>query len=96
MKKIVIPVLILTFVFNSCRKNSENELTFWAMGVEGENVSKLIPQFERLYNVKVKVQQIPWTAAHEKLITAFVSETLPDGFSTWKYLDTRICRNQRY
>jgi multiple sugar transport system substrate-binding protein len=86
MKKIVIPVLILTFVFNSCRKNSENELTFWAMGVEGENVSKLIPQFERLYNVKVKVQQIPWTAAHEKLITAFVSETLPDVFqlgNTW-------------
>lgn len=56
------------------------------MGVEGENISKLIPQFEKQYNVRVKVQQIPWTAAHEKLITAFVSETLPDVFqlgNTW-------------
>jgi multiple sugar transport system substrate-binding protein len=86
MRKLILTSLILIFVFNACRKNDEMELTFWAMGVEGENVSKLIPQFEKQYNIKVKVQQIPWTAAHEKLITAFVSETLPDVFqlgNTW-------------
>jgi len=80
-------ILFLTgILFSSCSKEKSDQLTFWAMGVEGENVSKLIPEFERKYNVKVKVQQIPWTAAHEKLITAFVSETLPDVFqlgNTW-------------
>jgi multiple sugar transport system substrate-binding protein len=86
MRLRLILFFILLLIFSSCKKKSENELTFWAMGVEGENVSKLIPEFEKKYNVKVNVQQIPWTAAHEKLITAFVSETLPDIFqlgNTW-------------
>jgi len=57
------------------------------MGVEGETVSKLIPEFEKQNpNIKVKVLQIAWIAAHEKLITAFAGETLPDVFqlgNTW-------------
>lgn len=57
------------------------------MGVEGEKVAKLVPEFERQNpNIKVKVLQIAWVAAHEKLITAFASETLPDVFqlgNTW-------------
>lgn len=86
MTRILLVILILLFTVNSCKKAYESELTFWAMGAEGENVNKLIPEFEKQFNVKVKVQQIPWTAAHEKLITAFVSETLPDVFqlgNTW-------------
>lgn len=85
MKRFLI-LFLAGILFSSCSKEKSDQLTFWAMGVEGENVSKLIPEFERKYNVKVKVQQIPWTAAHEKLITAFVSETLPDVFqlgNTW-------------
>ncbi|MCX8056386.1 MAG: sugar ABC transporter substrate-binding protein [Ignavibacteria bacterium] len=85
MKRFLL-LLIILFLFQSCKKEEGNILKFWAMGVEGENVSKLIPEFEKKYNVKVKVQQIPWTAAHEKLITAYVSETLPDVFqlgNTW-------------
>lgn len=70
------------------KQNSDKELiTFWAIGAEGEKVSGLIPQFEKENpGIKVKVQQIPWTAAHEKLITAYASETLPDIFqlgNTW-------------
>ncbi|MFA3783953.1 sugar ABC transporter substrate-binding protein [Melioribacteraceae bacterium 4301-Me] len=81
--------LICIFLLWSCSQ-TENKivtLNFWAMGVEGEVVSKLIPDFEKEFpNIKIKVQQIPWTAAHEKLITAFASETLPDVFqlgNTW-------------
>jgi len=36
--------------------------------------------------VRVRVQQIPWSAAHEKLLTAFVGGAMPDVFqvgSTW-------------
>ncbi len=84
IKKIVI--LITLILFSSCNKKNDVVLSFWAMGVEGENIKKLIPEFEKKFNVRVKVQQIPWTAAHEKLITAYVSETLPDVFqlgNTW-------------
>lgn len=86
MKTLIYFLSIIIILHSGCKSSKVNELTFWAMGVEGENISKLIPEFERKYNIKVKVQQIPWTAAHEKLITAFVSETLPDVFqlgNTW-------------
>lgn len=49
------------------------------MGREGEVVSELIPAFERDNpGIRVQVQQIPWSAAHEKLLTAFVGNATPD------------------
>lgn len=52
---------------------------FWAMGQEGEVVAQLIPEFERLHpGIKVDLQQLPWTSAHEKLLTAFAGDALPD------------------
>ncbi|HVY06140.1 MAG TPA: sugar ABC transporter substrate-binding protein [Burkholderiales bacterium] len=54
-------------------------LRFWAMGREGEVVSQLMPEFERRNpGIHVDVQQLPWTAAHEKLLTAFAADALPD------------------
>jgi multiple sugar transport system substrate-binding protein len=57
------------------------------MGTEGEYVQKLIPEFERLNpEIKIKVQMVPWTAAQEKLISAYASDNLPDAFqlgNTW-------------
>ncbi len=54
-------------------------LRLWAMGREGEVVSELIPAFEKEHpGIDVEVQQIPWTAAHEKLLTAYVGEATPD------------------
>lgn len=54
-------------------------LRFWAMGREGEMVQELIPGFEREHpHLRVDVQQIPWSAAHEKLLTAFVGRSTPD------------------
>jgi multiple sugar transport system substrate-binding protein len=49
------------------------------MGREGEVVAELLPEFERENpGIRVRVQQIPWTAAHEKLITAHVGGSTPD------------------
>lgn len=49
------------------------------MGREGEVVAQLLPEFERAHpGLKVKVQQLPWTAAHEKLLTAFAGDATPD------------------
>jgi multiple sugar transport system substrate-binding protein len=54
-------------------------LRFWAMGREGEVVQELVRDFERENpGVRVVVQQIPWIAAHEKLLTAFVGGSTPD------------------
>ena len=54
-------------------------LRFWAMGREGEVVEELAREFERANpGVLIDVQQIPWTAAHEKLLTAFVGKSTPD------------------
>jgi multiple sugar transport system substrate-binding protein len=62
-------------------------LRFWAMGREGEVVTDLVRDFERENpDVRVEVQQIPWSAAHEKLLTAFVGRSMPDAFqlgNTW-------------
>ncbi len=42
-------------------------------------VRELVPEFERgIPGIRVDVQQIPWTAAHEKLLTAFVGDSTPD------------------
>lgn len=54
-------------------------LRFWAMGREGEVVQELAREFEREHpGILVDVQQIPWSAAHEKLLTAFVGRSTPD------------------
>jgi len=71
---------MLLLLFGCAGKNDGRELVrFWAMGREGEVVAELIPAFERLHpEIRVEVQQIPWTAAHEKLLTAFAGNVTPD------------------
>ena len=62
-------------------------LRFWAMGREGEVVQELVRDFERENpGLHVVVQQIPWSAAHEKLLTAHVGGSVPDAAqlgNTW-------------
>ena len=91
------------FFFNSCSSETNNvtQISFWAMGSEAEYVTKLVPEFEkRNPGIKVKVQAVPWTAAQEKLITAFASDNTPDACqlgNTWvpqfAYLDAIINLN---
>ncbi len=50
-------------------------------------VAQLLPDLERRQpGLRVRVQQIPWSAAHEKLLTAFVGGAMPDVLqvgNTW-------------
>src|SRR3569832_1384287 len=73
-------LLAAAVVLGSCSKGSrEPTLRLWAMGREGEVVSQLITDFEKQNpGIKVQVQQIPWSAAHEKLLTAYVGDATPD------------------
>lgn len=60
-------------------KNGRTTIRMWAMGREGEVVQELVRDFERANpDLDVVVQQIPWSAAHEKLLTAHVGGSTPD------------------
>lgn len=49
------------------------------MGAEGEQVEKLLPKFHSEHpDINVTVQSIPWSLAHEKLLTAFAGGSNPD------------------
>jgi multiple sugar transport system substrate-binding protein len=70
--------LVWLLALAACAPKQET-VAFWAMGREGEVVTELLPEFERTHpGIKVVVQQLPWTAAHEKLLTAFAGDATPD------------------
>lgn len=73
---------------SGCRSaDPEVEVVFWALGREGEVVEQLVPEFRRRHpGWSVRVQQVPWAAAREKLLTAYVGDALPDVLqigNTW-------------
>ncbi|HSL70668.1 MAG TPA: sugar ABC transporter substrate-binding protein, partial [Longimicrobiales bacterium] len=73
----------LVIALAACQSSERSEgvitLRFWGLGREGEVVAELIDEFERAHpNIRVESQQIPWTAAHEKLLTAHVGRATPD------------------
>lgn len=73
-------LLLLALLGAGCaRREQETVVRFWAMGREAEVVAELVRDFERENpGVRVQVQAIPWNAAHEKLLTAFAADGLPD------------------
>ena len=72
-------LVLLLAACNRAPADSRKVVRFWAMGYEGEVVAQLLPEFERRNpGIKVDLQQLPWTAAHEKLLTAFAGDALPD------------------
>ena len=79
-----LPALVVTALaaLAACREGRSGRLhtvKFWGLGREGEVVRDLVPDFERTHpDIRVVVQQIPWTAAHEKLLTGFVGGSPPD------------------
>ena len=78
----VIALLAALLAAGGCTGASGAErvtLRFWAMGAEADALRQLVAGFEREHpEIAVEVQQIPWTAAHEKLITAYVGDATPD------------------
>ncbi|HEY0684568.1 MAG TPA: sugar ABC transporter substrate-binding protein [Steroidobacter sp.] len=68
------------FALAGCGRSSDRkELTFWGAGREGDIAAELIRGFEQENpQILVNVQKMPFTVAHEKLLTAYAGETLPD------------------
>jgi len=64
-----------------CAKHAAdaNTLTFWTIGREGEAITQLLPEFQRENpGLHIDLQQLPLSAAHQKLLTAFAGGSLPD------------------
>ena len=93
----------------ACTRADERLVRFWAMGREGEVATELLRDFE-LANpeIKLRIEQLPWSAAHEKLLTAFAGDSTPDLAqmgNTWlpefvaldalEPLDERVRESQR-
>ena len=75
-------ILLTALLSVSCGRGTSGEretVTLWAMGREGEVAKEVVDEFERLHpEIEVRVQQVPWSAAHEKLITSVVGRSTPD------------------
>lgn len=56
----------------------DDGLMWWAIGPEGEYAPVLLDAVAGAAGVKATSQALPWTAAHEKLLTAFAGDSLPD------------------
>jgi multiple sugar transport system substrate-binding protein len=77
--KRLLPLALLAACVNADARSGTRELRVWAFGSEGEAIGPLVRDFERANpDIRVRVQQIPFTAGHEKLLTAFVGGALPD------------------
>ncbi|MGH7576465.1 MAG: sugar ABC transporter substrate-binding protein [Longimicrobiales bacterium] len=78
--RVATTLLLASIVFGGCGgEPGEVTLKFWGLGREGEVVAELVREFERENpGIRVDVQQIPWIAAHEKLLTAYVGDVSPD------------------
>jgi len=78
---LLIFLLVLFLFLNACHsvKKKDHVINFWAMGVEAQHLGELITVFEQENpELHVRVQAIPWSAAHEKLLTAYAGNSTPD------------------
>jgi multiple sugar transport system substrate-binding protein len=72
-------LLAAVAIAGCAQRGTTATLKFWTFGREGEVVGQLLPEFERAHpGVHIEVQQIPLNASHEKLLTAFAGDALPD------------------
>jgi multiple sugar transport system substrate-binding protein len=72
--------LLAALVVSGCGGAQHGEvLKFWAFGAEADQVSVLLPAFEREHpGLHVEVQRLALTAAHEKFLTAVAGDATPD------------------
>ena len=79
LQRLAASASVLTLAGCGRRDDPSGPLNFWAMGREAEVVAELLPAFKARHpGIEVRVQQLPWTAAHEKLLTAYAGGSLPD------------------
>jgi multiple sugar transport system substrate-binding protein len=70
--------LPLASMLGGCDARGGDGLTVWAMGNEAAHLPALLDTLNLPASMpKIRVQPLPWTAAHEKLLTGFAGGSLP-------------------
>src|SRR5690606_14424944 len=70
--------LPLAPLLGSCGARADDTLTIWAMGNEAASLPALLKGIDWPAGAPpIAVQPLPWTAAHEKLLTGFAGGSLP-------------------
>lgn len=70
--------LPLAPLLGSCGARARDTLTVWAMGNEAASLPALLKGIDWPADAPpIAVQPLPWTAAHEKLLTGFAGGSLP-------------------
>lgn len=80
MKARALWAIVAALLAGSCAKPGDRvTLTVWAMGAEGTAIVQFVPGFEKANpGIKVDVEQLPFAEAHQKLLTGFAGDSLPD------------------
>ncbi|OYD16778.1 hypothetical protein CH333_02695 [candidate division WOR-3 bacterium JGI_Cruoil_03_44_89] len=72
-------ILIVFFALAGCKGKDGDKLTIWVMGAEGEKIKDVIALFEKENpDISIRIQSIPWSDAHMKLLTSVIGGTTPD------------------
>lgn len=88
LPRLAVALLSLAVAAGCARTDAdERAVVFWAMGSEAEAADAVLAGFREQHpEIPIRVQRVPWSAAHEKLLTAFVGGSMPDVFqlgNTW-------------
>jgi multiple sugar transport system substrate-binding protein len=70
---------VLSLLLGCDAHRSVTVLRFWAIGREGEVLAQLLAPFSAAHpEIEIKIEQLPWTGAHAKLLTAVAGDATPD------------------
>ena len=72
-------LLLILLLASSTLAAETTTLTVWAMGDEGKLIRQMASRFEAIHpEVRIVTQSIPWSGAHEKLVTGVIGDMAPD------------------
>ena len=71
-------MMALPLLAGGCTRRAAGGLDMWAMGAEAENLPALLAALPGGAPRDLRIQPLPWSAAHEKLLTGFAGGSLPD------------------
>ena len=77
-RALVAGMTALPLVAGGCTRRAAGGLDMWAMGAEAENLPALLAALPGGAPRALRIQPLPWSAAHEKLLTGFAGGSLPD------------------
>ncbi len=77
-RELVGAAVALQLALGACTRRNDTGLDMWAMGAEAENLPALLAALPGGTPKDIRIQPLPWSAAHEKLLTAYAGGSLPD------------------